>query len=398
MVLAPSRVNVAGQFVLRTFEIECPGVEGQVAVIAYEDANGEGWCDCWSNKADLAGERIDKLPGLSENNHTALHGILLDESLPPGYLISQWVSRCDVRSDAATFPLARSEALIRSDRRGSTRDLSAVRLASHATEATTGIAVKHHLAKSQRAKGPRGIYYVGAVLTEAPVNDGWRDQIPNTVVTWQRGKRKDISVADLLALNEIIIPGWRGSSDVATKHPKDFPRATPIINWADMPTFVKQRVTGKLRNMNLVGIESSDKLWLLHFSAKKPKLRRSHPEANSWIAPGLGRFGALGCSFIYDVDRSYLNVLNQDHAVIKWLDLLRGYAKTNPTVIQPDHVEAAWRTAGVQYWKMDNVLARWAAALNLPSKLRPPTNEDGGLVTFNWADLDTYQTVPPESS
>ncbi len=53
-VLAHSRVDPKVRFILRTFEINSHGVEGQVGVIAYEDNLGEGWCDCWPRKKTLA--------------------------------------------------------------------------------------------------------------------------------------------------------------------------------------------------------------------------------------------------------------------------------------------------------------------------------------------------------
>jgi len=78
-VLAVGRANPEARFVIRTFDIDCSGVEGQLAVIAYEDAAGEGWCDCWSQEKDLGGERLDSLPKVGPG-YTALHGVRLGEA------------------------------------------------------------------------------------------------------------------------------------------------------------------------------------------------------------------------------------------------------------------------------------------------------------------------------
>jgi hypothetical protein len=73
-VLVLGRSNPAARFILRTFDINSKGVEGQVAVIAYDDDAGEAWCDWWPNEKDLGGERLDKVPKL-DFGHTALHGV-----------------------------------------------------------------------------------------------------------------------------------------------------------------------------------------------------------------------------------------------------------------------------------------------------------------------------------
>jgi molecular chaperone HtpG len=189
-VLAGSRVDPEARFLLRTFNVDSGGVEGQVGVVAYRDSEGEGWCDCWSRKVDLGGNRLDLLPDFG-SSYTAFHGVSLTASTagrrsPKN---EQWIRRVDIRSGAATVPLARAYH----ERRGMLDDASDVMsLAGAAIQVTAQAAVERHLETSQRAKNAQGVYYAGKVLSGAPVGDPWRDRFARTSITWKNGRRNDV--------------------------------------------------------------------------------------------------------------------------------------------------------------------------------------------------------------
>ena len=166
------------------FEIDSSEVEGQVAVIAYQDSAGEGWCDCWPQDTDLSGARLDSLPKL-DRSYTALHGISLGgAAMRAGKSIdSRWIQCCDVRSAVATTSIARAATASRHDRnsrppRRPDGNSSAMDLAARAVELTAQGAIERHFADSPRANEALGIYYVGKVLSDAPLSDSCRDRFP----------------------------------------------------------------------------------------------------------------------------------------------------------------------------------------------------------------------------
>jgi molecular chaperone HtpG len=230
-ILAQSRVDSKGRFIVKAFDVNHHGIEGQIGLVAYEDDKGEGWCDCWSNATGLDGQRLERRPALGRG-YQSLHGILVGPAPVESHEYSdspQWSSRLDVRGSTDDIPLSRhvlstdyADAPVstgtRVDSRGSNE------LTMTAAQEVAQQAVSEHLAQASRAKGPRGIYYVGKVLSLAPVSDAWRDALPGTVVTWQGERRTDISVSQLLSLRQIVIPAWhipdtmkQASNQVATR-------------------------------------------------------------------------------------------------------------------------------------------------------------------------------------
>ncbi len=420
-ILAVSRQSPDARFILRTFDIDSGDVEGQVAVIAYEDAAGEGWCDCWPSEQDLGGNRVDQLPEL-DNRYTALHGVRLGGEpvrTRSGYRDRQWIQRCDVRSSAATVPIARSGRVNRRKLGNRIRDdygadAGAISFAASAVEMTVQVALERHLADSQRAKGARGVYYVGRVLSGAPAPDLWRENFPGTVVTWQNGMRVDLSVADLLALNEVIIAAWMSPYTASEEplqkkkpHPREVSSAAPIVSWSDAPSFSIDRVRAMINGMNLIAAETRDDLWLLHFSAAQsgPGFFRVHANGNAWITPTNlvdrvslgGRVAGLRCEFLGESSSRFF-LFDQDHEVFQWLCQLREYSKNNADLVSPEYAETAWHCASNEWYKMSDLLARWATSTAIPAELKPPMTKEGRMVRYVVEELHSRATVARDST
>jgi hypothetical protein len=275
-------------------------------------------------------------------------------------------------------------------------------LAASAVEKTAWVAVEQHLANSPRAQGPRGIYYVGKVLSKAPVSDVCRDQFPRTVVTWQKGNRVDISVAELLALNEIAIPGWAVPFSpwdeprrVMTRHPREVSSAVPIVSWWDTPRFAHMRFRQKLYKMNLVGISADEDFGLLNFRESEPSSGwyRAHVDSPSWVVPvSLGGFGAFRCKFL-DEAGSWFGLLDSGHEVLQWLVALRETAAREPATIDAAHVEALWFSAADKPYEVRQRMIQWDRSPEVRPELKPPRDNNGNLVTFHYTDLTSYETV-----
>jgi len=426
-VLASSKANPDAQFILRAWNITYQGVEGQVGVMAYEDASGEGWCDCWPTEKDLGGNRLDEMPKVHAS-YTALHGVKVAGppiGLDRSYGSSQWLARCDVRSAAAAVPLARLEAVTlrplsglyrahRGDRTG------AIGLAASAVEQSARRAVETHLSHSVRARGPRGVYYIGKVLSSAPVEDCWREKVPGTVVTWQRGNRVDVSVGELLALDRVVVAAWlvpwtpsKEPRPPMKRHPKEACAVAPIVSWSDTPAFSDERFLYKLERMNLIDVQSDEDLWLLTFAAGETTkgFYRAHPESQSWVIPGpfnlagfdtygrlfrgaFSRPGAVRCEFLGRAGK-YFHMLDRTHEVIGWLCALRQAEAENPATVNPAHVEACWRTASTAPYHVGDMLADWEKAAAVPEALRPPKDASGRLADFRYIELRCRATVIP---
>ena len=403
-VLAISKVDPEGSFILRTFDLNTHGVEGQIAIIAYTDEKGEGWCDCWPADKGLGGEREDVLPKCGWG-FLSFHGVG-SLYLQPWYDHQQWVERVDIRSAVQEITMSRSVALSRGAVVGRRHAIKAVDAPLTTTDRqavhdTARRAVENHLAESTRAKGERGALYKGSVLSRAPVDDAWRDQYPGTVVTWRNGQREDISVAELLALEDLVYAAWanvpphwrKEQAPPMRRHPKDVRSFLPIVSWSDTPVFSEERFEKKIHNMNLCDVERHDDLWLFTFSDSKkgPGFERGHPNSPSWVAP-VSFGGASGVNLSPLLGKHFV-ILDRDDKIIRWLFSLRVAAKAQQGVIDPAGVEACWLAALAKPYMMSDLIEKWASDPRVPEEMKPPTDERGSLIRLNVVDLQNRSTL-----
>jgi hypothetical protein len=407
-VLATSKMDPNGFFILRAFDLNTGGVEGQVAVIAYRDDKGEGWCDCWPEDKGLDGEREDALPHCEEA-FTALHGILShrDPAYSRYHSTGQWRLWVDVRSAVRETTLQRSMArrcfAVSGKRLGSnTEDSGFVSRAGEAAREVARRVVDVHLAESPRARGEFGALYRGRVLSAAPVPDAWRDQYPGTVVTWRSGQREDISVAQLLALDDLVFAAWRKSwlgrpppGEPTKRHPKDVHSSLPIVSWSDTPSFSDERFRDKVHRMNLCGVQWHGDLCLLTFSSTTTdaEFKRAHPNSFSWVAP---LWDAEVCGISVDalcLGVNHFCILNHNYRVVRWLSRLRVAAMAQPAEVDSADVEACWLTAANKYWEVSYLMAAWEANPRVPEALKPPKEGRGSLGRFHLNEVGSRSTL-----
>ena len=408
-VLAVSEVDPEGRFILRAFDLDTHGVEGQIAVIAYEDNQGEGWCDCWSRNTGLDGEREDKLPEIVKG-FTALHGMRLGRRrLYPSYERNQWIQQVDLRSPVREITVKRSmpRGFRVAIEMGIISNLEYNEAPSTAMRAVHEVArhvVEEHFAGSARAKGKRGAIYKGSVLSAAPLADDWRDKYPGTVVTWLSGRREDISVTQLIALDDLVVAAWPKSFSrreivrPMKRHPKDVKSILPVVSFGDTPGFSDKRFREKIWGMNLCSLERQDDLWLFTFSNQRtnPDFERVHTKGCSWVVPAL-RDGEAG----FDLDDlsypgEHFSVLNREYEVVRWLYQLRAAARSKSPTVDSAAVEACWLTATQSWWYMSDIIAKWESDPRVPDELKPPKDSNGNLVPFRLPDLGGRSTVEGE--
>lgn len=408
--LAQSRVDPNARFIQRVFDVNSHGIEGQMTVLAYVDDRGEGWCDCWSREQDLTGERRDPRPGIP-HGYLALHGIALHGGYvgwhDPGWDRASWSSLLDVRSETAIAPMSRVIRHLR-DRKhflapSRQQDTTSINdLAQSASEDVVQEAVEAHLATAERAKGDQGCYYVGKVLSVAPVSDPWRTDYPGTIITWDRGERIDRSAAELLALDCYALAYWVVPFRVGNepyppmkRHPSTSSLDCPILSMRDTPEFVEDRLKERSRGMTVVFVKAQDDLWLIVFGQTTTNVspERVIPDA-PWYLADLGADGPMAVwPGPGNVGSKLWSLLNTANPYVQWLIRLHDASDATPGAVDPAAVLAAWRVLAEYPYKLDDCVARWRTATGLRSDLLPPTESEAERGFHHYLDVVERRTI-----
>ena len=235
-----------------------------------------------------------------------------------------------------------------------------------------------------------------------PVADAWRDQCPGTVVTWRGGQREDISVAELLALEDIALAAWalpepwlEAFDRPRKRHPREVHSQIPIVSWSNTPAFSDERFRMKLWRMNLCGVERHDDLWLITFSNTRAGggFERVHPDGPSWIASlSLGRASGVALGDLGQPGYQF-HVLDRDAPVVQWLCALRVAATSTGATVDPADVEACWLTTANKPWEMSDLIGKWASDPRVPDALKPPTDDRGNSLRLNVVKLGGRNTL-----
>ena len=237
----------------------------------------------------------------------------------------------------------------------------------------------------------------GKVFSIAPVAQEWRDNYPGTVVTWRNGQREDISVTELLALNDIAFAVWdlqsqrsKNTPSKVLRHSRELDIPIPIVSWSNTPAFSDERLTRKLNKMNLYDLEKHDDLWLLKFSDTQvgAGFTRAHSSSHSWIVPfSLGDVTALNIKPLEPRGGlGYFLLLNPMDSIVKWLSKIQIEPINS---IADTAIEACWNTALNEHYKMRELMQRWENDPRIPEEMKPPKDEQGRLHYFYVNNLNS---------
>lgn len=375
-VLARGASNPNARFVVRAFEVDQEGYEGQLAVVAYEDELGEGWCDCWPRALSLGGQPTDVRPSLGKS-WQSLHGIRYgsaphSESWRYGM---PWTIRLDARKSIGNVQLSRFQS-------GQIQTLE-TSIVEHVAQA----AVSNHLEKAVRSKGPKGIYYRGSVLRDAPVGVTWKKDFPETVVTWQAGKRVDVSLRQLLAMDMVTFALWRipnyyleNRRSPAKRMPIDCPRDAPVVSLGDTPSWANEALATKIQGMSLTQVEQVDDLWLLTFDSTSSNLLKHKRDGRYAVWTfALGASAApihKACDMFGGLREVY--IFNSDHPLVAWFERLREGARANVPGIRSADVDGLWEFAAENGYSMAKLLKSWIKSAEVPKEFRPPVAVQSG--------------------
>jgi hypothetical protein len=395
--VAVSKVDPEGRFVVKPFVIQEKNVEGTVAIIAYKDRKGEGWCDCWPHDLGLDGKRCDELPK-DIGGYVALHGFALSGQDPS----QQWITRADVRVPSAHIGVDRGEghrgAWTREGQLASGAPTGAAAYARAAVQETAKRAVSEHLATSERARGPGGPLYVGRVLSLAPVPEEWRGRYPGSVVALRNGSRQEMSADEMLAATEIclatsVVENWLSQSPLELALEKeDAITSAVVVSWDDVPPFLKERLSNELFARTLTKIVQIGESVMVMFSKDgdgAPPFRRVQCAPKAWIGDFASE-GIVGVSLRFlGNGAAGLVALNERCATIRWLNAFSGVAEKHG--IPRQAVEACWSTAATTYWSLNDLLKGWQANPLVPEEWKPPKEQQKFIVMM--VELDTKRRV-----
>lgn len=372
--LTLKRSSVGGKFSLRVFDLDRDGVEGQIAVVAYTDEHGEAWCDRWPRDTNIEGDRIDTAPA-APASYKALNGIafLRREYAPYRSRNDQslWAHRVDVRSRSVSFTLSRdSSTLGRGHRRRSGVD----ERCDEASRAEAERVIASHLSASRRARGPRGIYYIGSVLDAAPVSSDYQLDYPATIVTWESGRRVDRTAREVLSLAEI---GFVHCNEgrVPINHPGDCGFNCPILSLADTPLFFDRLIRERLRQLYMCGSEFVGDTVFVRFalapSTAYPRPVSSEPwyliplQDDKLVAVLPGTRSAL--------ETGAWSLVNSRHPAVQWLIRLQATIENvGAPAISPRALALLWSTISVRSYEWRDRIPKFRRPGLLPSELAPP--------------------------
>lgn len=386
-ILSRIQSKPTDHFVQRVFQIDANGVRGQLLLCAYSDENGEAWCDCAPKTLGLDGERIDKVPNLPPG-YLALHGISADGGYRGNHTSTPlWATRIDVRAAGVTLPVSRvisrigPRHLFERFFRGSPNSIQYLAQAEIASAAEKLVAA--HLVNSKRAQGIAGCYYLGRVLSGAPVSENWRNQYPGTIITWRSGVRVDCSADELLSLPRFFVaystrvsrfPMQRTKEERVSMSSVLLPH--PIISFRDTPTFVDKALVEKIGSMTLGSVTVIGNLWFLEYGEKNGAggVERAYSDKAWWIVNLPDREEGVISPMYGSAGGASWALLNRTNPFVEWLLRLRKAVDEPKKRISDAAVRAAWKCITEQSYDFDDLLERWYCDKDIPKDLLPPTD------------------------
>lgn len=409
-VLKPCEANPDARFIQRVFPLESDEVEGVVTLVAYEDADGEAWCDCWPRPLGLQGKALDQQPN-DVFEAVALHGVARTsielERRARYYMNLPWGALCDVRAEHATTDISRNSTPLNSllydddiENSSVSNDVLSIaktNICSHIQQA-----VVSHIKASPHAQGKTGAYYVADVLSAAPLKNSWRDTVPNTVIAWHKGKPVKLSVNQLLALEEFEILSWEYDRDKFADSnwevdPSTIASDVHVVSLGDIPNFADKRFATFVRQYNVTSVLSQNDMWVFRLSKSHndPKFKRVNRKINVWASGFADE--SVGGIIVSSPSNLLLSIANINHPVAKWLDNLSLAAGKSTPIVTPDEVEDMFSSWILQNISSTNLLRPWIENTQVPKSLRPPQLEDDSVTEARVERLYSRRTLRNES-
>lgn len=378
--LAASQVEPEGRFVRRVIDLDVDGIEGQVCVHAYEDQNGEAWCDRWSRKSGINGERLERHPevGLPKES---LHGITISGGWFRGdgaeRLWSYWIDR---RGNGDLVPMSRSRARGHVSGSHSAQDGAGRRLSGtdQLVEDAVCRAITEHLGGSQRAAESLGFRYVRDVVEASPLNRQRKVEFPGALAQWDGSEWSRCSGQDLVDSHRISVVMWKERFKYTDHggrvwlpvetHLEDVPVSSPVVSLADLSKSMDTRLTEWLGEANVTGMHHCCDLVRVTFekpagervpasSRRRPALFASSPEMTD-------------AAYVIEWRPANIVLLNRNHPLVSWMfDIL-----WKSDDLAHEEKRRFLQRCIDQFYDMKRILHQWANSSEVPESCRPPAS------------------------
>jgi len=361
----PDITEAGAKFIIRAFPTNCPGIEGELYVLAKQDKRGESWAEWHYAKYRYPDKHPNAIIPNFPSELRCLHGISLSESRRNIYYATgPRAARLDFRSAAYQVTLSRQLSRFRNkDAPGSAElDRRWVEL------------LREHLSSTPRSKSADGWEYMQKLMEYFPFESFWRDY-PNTIRVLNKGKPKLLSLREVLQIPTLCVVIHQGSQTEVLSR---------TLEWAFLPECIETlsvlHRTAIFANRGLQSIRSSGERYAVAYWTRTETGRPTNEFAPLIFCVDLGMANKIGFALHKATDSVYETaVINSRNAFVKWLKRIRDRSEKSGGKLPAESfsrvlslLDSPLRYHGLHIEKLETFLDAWRKDSNLDPKLSPP--------------------------
>lgn len=361
----PDVTEEGAKFVIRAFPANCPGIEGELYVLARQDKLGESWATWRYAKYTYPDKHPNAIIPDMPSELRCLHGIDLVESKHSTYYaMKPCVARLDFRSAAYQVTLSRQLSRFRNENIPASAELDRrwVEL------------LQEHLSSTPRSKSADGWEYMQRLIEYFPFESFWRDY-PNTIRVLNKGKPKLLSLREVLQIPILCVVLHQNSQTEVLSKPLEWAFPLECIK-----TLSVLHRTAIFANRRLQSVRSTGEIYAVAYWTRTDTGRPTNEFAPLTFCVDLGTADKIGFALHRAADSVYETaVLNSRNAFVKWLKRIRARNEKNKGSLPAgsfDRVlsllDRPLRYHGLDFEHLETFLDAWRKDPNLDPKLSPP--------------------------
>jgi len=391
------------RFLVRAFDTDTRGIEGELYVFARIDDRGESWA-AWSYAQYRYPEMHPQAtaPTIPQSLR-CLHGITIDQ----GYVSGPISARLDYRGPDAPRPgLSRHRSIPRWFE-------SNIHLDTKLEPRWEGI-LKEHLASTERNCGSNSWKYRQALVDDFPFPVFW-DSLPETILAHKKGDSELFSLAELKQVRTLAsvldppdgdYPFYLGHADSKTQEPRlpAWVEEIPALFQDDLNSISDRHVLSLFSEMQLVRTS-----WLpagqlaLYWEKNGSKNIELSPQDAPHPRPSvlipLSNSYTIAFEMHKTSDKNYPCVLfNSLNPLVQWLFRVKDAAKTGDSGITQEQYKKLLDVFydAVRFLhtlsRLASFLNSWRTIVGLPDALYPPSME---LSVYMFARVQNPEQARP---
>lgn len=310
----PDVTEPGATLVMRQFDVDRHGIEGDLYVFARRDSQGESWA-AWSwAKYTYPQEHPQALPPRFPQSVRCVNGIVVDGG---HHRDGPTAERLDYRDGSETPVLARNA------RRHTISRKHDLRISSRWEEIVRG-----HLAASNRAKGPARWKYIQSLVDDFPLDPFW-NSIPEAIPLQVREGLQLLSLDAVLDLPRLATEV--GQMDPLPTRLRPWNSATPALGdlkWDSETPIMTAQDVDRLSDTHRNAIFRSRGVESICWHKSGRLIAVWAPGIDQWeslvgkniVWAGLFDAGKVGLCIHKTIDNVYRTaVLNTHNALVQWL-------------------------------------------------------------------------------